>query len=88
MELAHVEYTPGPPENWMPPQMGQDDLFEALEVELDHNNLIKNISPMQWNLKVQLTSIYFLEMALQVYIKLSQITYLKACWLEFRNRSP
>ena len=37
----------------MPPYMGQDDLFGALEAELGHNDLIRNISPMLWNLKVQ-----------------------------------
>ena len=41
----------------MPPLVGQDDLFGALEAELGHNDLIRNISPIQWNLKVQPTSI-------------------------------
>ena len=30
-------------------------------MELDHANLIRNISPMQWNLEVQPTSNYSLE---------------------------
>ena len=42
----------------MPPEVGQDDLFGALEAELGHNDLIRNISPMQQNLKVQPTSNY------------------------------
>ena len=54
----------------MPPQVGQYDLFEALEAELGHNDLIRNISPMQWNLKVQPISNYSLEIGLQVYIKI------------------
>ena len=41
-----------------------------MEAELDHNNLIRDILHMQWNLKVQNISNYFLEMALQVYINL------------------
>ena len=74
MEPACVGYTPGPPENWMLPQVGQDDLFEALEVKLGHSDLFKNISPMQRNLKVKPTSNYSLGMALQVYIKI------RSCW--------
>ena len=50
--------------------MGQDDLFGALEAKLGDSNLIRNISPMQWNMEVQLTSNYFLEMVLQAYIKI------------------
>ena len=50
--------------------MGQDDLFGALETELGHVDLIRNISLMQWNLEVQLTSNYSLEMALEVYFKI------------------
>ena len=60
-----VGFTPG-----MSPEVGQYDLFATLKVELDYNNLIRNISPMQWNLKVQPISNYFFEMALQVYIKI------------------
>ena len=63
-------YIPGPPRNQIPPLVGQDDLFEALQVELGHIDLIRNISPMQWNRKVQLTSKYSLEMALQVYLEI------------------
>ena len=57
--------------------MGQDDLFGALEAELGHNDLIRNILPMQWNLKVQPTSNYSLGMALQVYIELGHNDLLK-----------
>ena len=64
MELAGVGFIPGPPENRMPPQLGQYDLLKALEVELSHNDLIRDILPMQWNLKVQHIPNYFLEMPL------------------------
>ena len=60
MGPACVGYTPGPPENQIPPKVGQDDLFGALEVKLGHVDLIRNISPMQWNMEVQLTSNYSL----------------------------
>ena len=63
-------YTPGPSENQILPLVGQDDLFRALKVELGHIDLIRNISPMQWNMKVQPTSKYFLGMALQVYLEI------------------
>ena len=33
----------------MPPYVGQYDLFRALEAELGYNDLIRDISPMQWN---------------------------------------
>ena len=69
MEPADVGYIPGSLENEILPQVGQDDLCVALEVKLSHINLIRNILPMQWNMEVQPTSNYFLEMALQVYIK-------------------
>ena len=65
VEPACVGYIPGPPENQIPPEVGQDDLFGALEVELGHTDLIRNFSFMQWNLEVQPTSNYSLEMALQ-----------------------
>ena len=42
--------------------------YNAWQVELGHNDLIGNILPMQWNLKVQLTPNYSLGMALQVYV--------------------
>ena len=42
-----VRYTPGPPENQIPPLVGQDDLFEALEAKLNYVNLIRNILPIQ-----------------------------------------
>ena len=54
----------------MLPHMGQYNIFEALEVELDYNDLIRNILPMLWDLKIQPISNYSLEMALQVYIKI------------------
>ena len=49
---------------------GQDDLFEALYMELGYVNLIRNILLMQWNMEVQPTSNYFLEMALPVYLRI------------------
>ena len=70
MGPAYGGYIPGPPRNQIPPLVGQDDLFEVLQVELGHIDLIRNISPMQWNRKVQLTSKYSLAMALQVYLEI------------------
>ena len=70
MESVHREYISESSENHIPPLVGQDDLFRALEVELDHIDLIRNILPMQWNMKVQPTSKYFLGMALQVYLQI------------------
>ena len=55
MEPVCVGYTPGPQENQNPPQVGQDDLFGALEVKLDYINLIRNFLLMQWNMEVQPT---------------------------------
>ena len=49
---------------------GQDDLLGALEARLGYSDLIRNISSMQWNMEVQPTSNYSLEMALHVYIKI------------------
>ena len=63
-------YIPEPPRNQIPTLVGQNDLFEALKAKLGHVDLIKNISPMQWNRKVQLTSKYFLGIALQVYLEI------------------
>ena len=77
MGPACVGYIPGPPENQIPPYVGQDDLFGALEVKLGHIDLIRNIWPMQWNMEVQPTSNYFLGMALQVYIKLGHADLLR-----------
>ena len=68
MGPACVGYTPGPPDHQIPPYVGQDDLFGALEVELGHNDLIRNFLLMWWNLEVQPTSNYSLQMALQDYI--------------------
>ena len=47
MRPVCVGYIPGPPENQIPPQVGQDDLFGALEVELDHTDHIR-ISSLMW----------------------------------------
>ena len=63
-------YIPGPPRNQIPPLVGQNDLFKALQVKLGHLDLIRNISPMQWNWKVQLTSKYSLGMALHIYLEI------------------
>ena len=73
MGPACVGYTPGPPENQIPPYIGQDDLFGALEAKLGHIDLIRNISPMQWDMEVQPTSNYSLGMAIQVYVKLGHV---------------
>ena len=43
--------------------MGQYDLLGALEVELGHIDLIRNILLMQWNMEVKPTSNYFGEWA-------------------------
>ena len=50
--------------------MGQYDLFGAVEVELGHADLIRIFSLMWWNMEVQPTSNYSLEMALQERIRL------------------
>ena len=42
--------------------------LNASEAELGHSDLIRNISLMQWNLKVQVTPNYSLGMALYVYV--------------------
>ena len=63
-------YIPGPPRNQIPPLVGQNDLFEALQAKLGHIDLIRNILPMWWNRKVQLTSKYSLWMTLQVYLEI------------------
>ena len=60
MGPACVGYTPGPLENQIPPQVVQGDLFGALEVKLDHFDLINNFSLIQWNLEIQPTSNYSL----------------------------
>ena len=52
---------PESPENQIPPYVGQDNLFGALEMKLSHIDLIRNISPMQWNMEVQPTSNYSLK---------------------------
>ena len=55
-----IGYTSGPPENQISPQVGQDDLFGVLDVELGHADLIRNFLLIQWNIKVQPTSHYSL----------------------------
>ena len=69
MKTVGVGYISGPSENQILPYVGQDNLFGALEVKLDYINLIRNISPMWQNMEVHPTSMYSLEMALQVYIR-------------------
>ena len=63
-------YIPGPLRNQIPPLVGQNDLFKALQAKLGHLDLIRNILPMQWNWKVQLTSKYSLGMALHIYLEI------------------
>ena len=70
MGPACVGYIPGPLKNHMPPYVGQDDLFEALEAALGHADLIRNSSLMQWNMEVQDTSNYSLGMCLHGYIEI------------------
>ena len=50
MESVCVGYISEPPKNQMTSEVGQYDLFGALEAKLAYSNLIRNISPMQWNL--------------------------------------
>ena len=64
MRSWYVGYTSGLTDNQIPPEVGQDDLFSALEVKLAYIDLIRIFSPMQWNMEVQPTSNYLLEMAL------------------------
>ena len=47
MEPVCVGYTPEPLENQILPEVGQDDLFGALKVELGYNILIRNFLLMQ-----------------------------------------
>ena len=44
----------------MSPYIGHDNLFEALKVVLGYANLIRNSSPMQWNMEVHITLNYSL----------------------------
>ena len=46
MGPACVGYTSEPSENQIPSEVGQDDLFGALEAKLGHVDLIRNILPM------------------------------------------
>ena len=62
-------YISGPPRNQIPPLVGQNDLFKALQMKFGHLDLIRNILPMQWNWKVQLTSKYSLGMDLHIYLE-------------------
>ena len=52
MESVCREYIPESSENHIPPLVGQDDLFRALEVELDHIDLIRNILPCPTYIKI------------------------------------
>ena len=74
MKPACIRYIPGPLENQILPYVDQDDLCEALEVEWGNSDLIRNFSLIQWDLEVQPTSNYFLEMCLQEYIRI------RSCW--------
>ena len=65
-----VGYIPESPKNQIPPYIGQDNLFGALEVELGHADLIRNSSLMQWNMEVLNTSNYSLKMGLQEFIRI------------------
>ena len=69
MEPVCGGYISRSPRNQIPPLVGQNDLFEALQEKLSHLDLIRDILPMQWNWKVQLTSKYSLDMALHIYLK-------------------
>ena len=60
MEPACVRYIPGPPEKQILPKVVQNDLFGALKAKLGLVDLIRNISPMWWNMEVQPTPNYFL----------------------------
>ena len=55
MESVCIGFIPGPLENQISPSVGQDDLYEVLKLKSGHNNLIENISPMLWDMEVQLT---------------------------------
>ena len=46
-------------------------------MKLGQIDLIRNISPMWWNMEVQSTSTYSLGMALHVYIKLGHADLLR-----------
>ena len=46
-------------------------------MKLGHTNLIRNISPMRWNMEVQPTSNYSLEMALQSVLELGHADLLR-----------
>ena len=46
MESAYGEYIPEPLRNQILPLVGQDILFKVLQVEIGHDDLISNISPM------------------------------------------
>ena len=70
MEPVCGGYIPGSPRNQIPSLVGQNGLFEALQVKLDYVDLIRNILPMQQNRKVQLTSKYSLEWPYKSILKL------------------
>ena len=87
MGPAYVGYTPASTENQILSEVGQDDLFGAFEAKSNYIDLIRNISPMWWNMEVQPTSSYSLGMALQVHIKLGHADLFRDWQLEIRNRS-
>ena len=66
---------------------GQNDLFEVLQAKLNHVDLIKNILPMWWNRKVQLTSKYSLGWPYMSILKLGHNNLSKDLLCEIRNRS-
>ena len=69
MRSACVEYICIPTENQMPPQFGQNDLFQVLEVKLGHTDLIRISSLMWWNMEIKYTSNYSVGVGLQEYIR-------------------
>ena len=55
MDPVGIGFTPEPPENGMSPKLGHYDLNNTCKAELGHNDLIRDILHMWWNLKVQPT---------------------------------
>ena len=70
MEPVCIEYIHEPQENQIPPEVSQDDLLGALEVELSQTYPIRNFLLTQWNMEVQDTSNYFLVKGLKEYIEI------------------
>ena len=84
---ACVGYTPGPPENQSPPQVGQDDLFGALEAELGHIDLIRNFSLVSWNLEVNLHQIIPWGWLYMTILELGHADLLRDLSVKYRNGS-